>query len=414
MIGAWRAFSLGTVALAGALTCEPADADSTKRIALPGQHDAVVDAISGDGRFIVVRDDTQPGNLFLWDRTTNATKLLLRHGGQGGARITPDGRFVATASQASDLVANDTNGKGDVFRHDRQSGQTRLVSLRNNGAQTFKDSGEPSISADGRFVSFGSFSSDLVPGDTNSVNDVFVRDVQAGTTQRVSVSTPGGQGNKPSNRGILSGDGRFVVFSSASNNLVPTGNDGLDGVFIRDRVAGTTERVVNRFEGRQLRRAIGLGVSKNGRLVLLEAVDPSRQEPPPSNTLPDLFVWDRQTSVMERINVNNSGVPSDARVFEGGAKITPSGRFVVFGSGAGNLVPGDTKSPSVFVRDRLRQKTERANLSHDGFERDAVGQVISGDGRYVAFNSSSDQLVPDDNNNRQDVFLRDLGPPPPP
>ena len=126
--------------------------------------------------------------------------------------ISADGRFVAFSSDATNLVPGDTNGTADVFVRDRQTGTTRRVSVGSGGAQGNGLSVDPAISADGRFVAFASDATNLVPGDTNGADDVFVRDRQTGTTRRVSVGSGGAQGDRVSFDPAISADGRFVAF----------------------------------------------------------------------------------------------------------------------------------------------------------------------------------------------------------
>jgi Tol biopolymer transport system component len=128
--------------------------------------------------------------------------------------LSADGRFVAFGSEASTLVPDDTNGGSDVFVHDRQTGRTTRVSVGPNGRQSNNGSYQPALSAGGRVVAFTSLASNLVPGDTNDAPDVFVRDRQTGTTRRVSVSSGGAQGNAYSYTPSISADGRFVAFAS--------------------------------------------------------------------------------------------------------------------------------------------------------------------------------------------------------
>jgi hypothetical protein len=143
----------------------------------------------------------------------------------GSRPLSADGRFVAFDSFATNLVPGDTNNRRDVFVRDRQGGTTRRVSLGSGGAQGNGDSVLPSISAGGRFVAFISGATNLVPGDTNGFIDVFVRDRQAGTTERVSLGPDGVQGN--------GGDSRFVAFTSGATNLVPGDTNGVEDVFVR-------------------------------------------------------------------------------------------------------------------------------------------------------------------------------------
>src|SRR5438093_763515 len=165
-----------------------------------------------------------------------------------GSALSADGRFVAFDSAATDLVAGDTNGVSDVFVHDRQTGTTERVSVASDGAQGNNASSYPALSADGRFVAFDSDATNLVAGDTNGTTDVFVHDRQTGTTERVSVASGGGtQGNGKSGGFFafpaLSADGRFVAFQSDATNLVAGDTNGTTDVFVHDRPTATTERV---------------------------------------------------------------------------------------------------------------------------------------------------------------------------
>jgi subtilase family serine protease len=142
---------------------------------------------------------------------------------------------VAFESYASNLVPDDTTGTRDVFVHDRQTGATELVSVDSSGNQGNGDSEVRAISGDGRYVAFLSFASNLVPGDTNGFIDVFVHDRQTGQTTRVSVDSSGNQGNGDSYEPKISADGRYVTFDSLASNLVPDDTNGKYDVFVRDR-----------------------------------------------------------------------------------------------------------------------------------------------------------------------------------
>jgi Tol biopolymer transport system component len=254
-------------------------------------------------------------------------------------------------SLANNLVPNDTNSTWDVFVRDRTNGVTELVSVSTGGAQGNLQSYYPSISADGRFVAFESEATNLVPGDSNHAGDVFVRDLQAGTTERVSISTGGLEGNSGSYGESISSDGRFVAFASYATNLVPGDTNGTWDVFVRDRRLGTTERISLATGG-----AEGADVS-----------------------------W----------------FPS----------ISADGRFVAFASVAHNLVPGGTLGMNIFVRDRVNGTTEIVSVTTQGGQShygglDDLGS-ISSDGRYVVFNSYNRDLVHGDSNGCSDIFLHD-------
>src|SRR5437867_6951292 len=161
--------------------------------------------------------------------------------------ISADGRVVAFVSSAWNLVPADTNGAYsgdyDVFVYDRQTGTTERVSVASDGTQGNSSSYSPALSADGRFVAVASYATNLVPGDTNAAPDVFVHDRQTGTTERVSVASDVTQGNNGSENPSLSADGRFVAFQSWATNLVPGDTNAAPDVFVHDRQTGTTERV---------------------------------------------------------------------------------------------------------------------------------------------------------------------------
>lgn len=218
-------------------------------------------SISADGRFVAflsVATNLVPGgasglgDVFIRDRQNGTTMLVSAHCTGGGfctaansyslaPAISADGRFVAFRSYASNLVSGDTNNHPDVFVFDRTTHAIQRVSL-GIGSQANGDSYEPQISADGRFVTFASFASNLVPGDSNGKTDVFIFDRQTTTTKRVSVITGGGQANDHSNYGTISTDGRFAAFESDATNLVTGDTNHRGDVFIRDRVLGLTTR----------------------------------------------------------------------------------------------------------------------------------------------------------------------------
>src|SRR5215813_8861590 len=165
------------------------------------------------------------------------------NGPSSAAAISADGRFVAFESNATNLVPGDTNGLTDIFVNDHGAGGTIRASVDSLGRQANGPSFNPAISADGRFVAFESDATNLVAGDTNGKRDVFVHDVTAGTTVRVSVDSLGRQSNGPSFNPAITGDGRFVAFESDATNLAPGDTNRFRDIFVRDRQSGTTTRV---------------------------------------------------------------------------------------------------------------------------------------------------------------------------
>jgi Tol biopolymer transport system component len=156
--------------------------------------------------------------------------------------ISADGRFVAFASVASNLVAGDTNGASDIFVHGLVSRETTRVSVDSGGAQADGVSSRPAVSGDGRFIAFQSAASNLVAGDTNGATDIFVHDRESGETTRVSVANDGGQANASSFEPGINADGRFVTFFSPASNLVEGDTNNTYDAFVHDRVSGATIR----------------------------------------------------------------------------------------------------------------------------------------------------------------------------
>jgi len=158
--------------------------------------------------------------------------------------ISADGRYIAFESDASNLVAGDTNKATDVFVQDRRTGSTSRVSISSNGGQANGSAAAPAVSADGRYVTFSSTASNLTPGHTDQSWDVFVRDLRTSTTTWVSTSTLGTEGDSPvgSLMSVISADGRYVSFMSTAGNLVSGDTNGVEDVFVRDLRTGITTR----------------------------------------------------------------------------------------------------------------------------------------------------------------------------
>ncbi|GIU84056.1 MAG: hypothetical protein KatS3mg008_0831 [Acidimicrobiales bacterium] len=383
-------------------------------------------SVSGDGRFVaftsyasdlVPGDTNGTGDVFVRDVVSGVTSLVSvdRFGGPANGdsyepMISPDGRFVAFTSYASDLVPGDTNGTGDVFVRDVVSGVTSLVSVDRFGGQADGSSFKPALSADGRFVAFYSAASDLVPGDTNGAQDVFVRDVVSGVTSLVSVDRFGGPADANSDRAFVSADGRFVAFESYASDLVSGDTNGVRDVFVRDVVSGVTSLVsVDRFGGPADQTSFGASVSADGRFVAFVSYA-SDLVPGDTNGAPDVFVRDVVSGVTSLVSVDRFGGPADGESF--GASVSADGRFVAFRSSASDLVEGDTNGViDVFVRDVVSGVTSLVSVDRFGGPSNAssfTGSDISADGRFVAFTSEATDLVPEDANGFGDVFVRHL------
>ena len=354
-------------------------------------------------------------DVFVKDRVTGLTVIVSvdSAGAQGDSgslapTISADGRYVAFESLASNLVPGDSNATWDVFVHAIETGTTVRASVASSGAEANQGSRLAALSADGRFVAFESDASNLVRGDANGVRDVFVHDLATGTTERVSVDASGASA-QPS----VSGDGRFVAYRSSAANLVPGDTNGVDDVFVFDRVLRQTTRASVAWGGAQVGAASRMpSISSDGRYVAFES-DASDVVPGDANGASDVFVHDLVTGATERVSLASSGVegngPSTKQCVP---QISTDGRFVAFDSAASNLVPGDTNNATdCFVHDRFTGATERVNVAATGVQAGgARSAALSSDGRFVAFESLAANLVAGDNNNAFDVFLRDRGP----
>ncbi|MEW6746093.1 MAG: calcium-binding protein [Planctomycetota bacterium] len=302
--------------------------------------------------------------------------------------ISGDGRYITFDSGASNLVPGDTNGAADVFVHDRLTGETRRASVDSWGGQGDHASSCPAISADGRCVAFSSYATNLVPGDGNGQHDVFVHDLESGETSLVSVDSNGMQADRASVRPTISADGRYVAFSSYATNLVPGDTNYCCDAFVHDRMTGETIRVSVSSSGQQGDLDTGIfyaSISGDGRYVAFPSLATNLVSGD-TNGRSDIFVHDLQTHETTRVSVSSSGAEADQGSTS--TSISGDGRHVAFASGATNLVPGDTNDwTDVFVHDRLTGQTTRASLSWTGTETDhsATQPAISADGRYVTF-----------------------------
>jgi Tol biopolymer transport system component len=327
--------------------------------------------------------------------------------------VSARGRFVAFESDASNLVAGDNNGATDVFVRDRQAGTTRRVSVSTGGVEGNALSFEAAISASGRFAAFTSEASNLVSDGTTGVEDpdVFAHDLETGATERVSVSSGGVDGNAGSFDPALSATGRFVAFTSSATNLVPGDNNGLADVFVRDRQTGGTRRVSLGPGDAQILGGENTGepaISADGRVVAF-ASDATDLVRRDTNGAFDVFVRDLERGTTRRVSVGQNGAQGDGP--SQGPAVSADGRVVAFFSDATNLVPGDNNGlVDVFVRDHLEGTTRRASDVRGDAEADDQSRdpAVSADGRVVAFGSAATNLVPGDTNGAFDVFVRRL------
>jgi Tol biopolymer transport system component len=328
--------------------------------------------------------------------------------------ISADGRTVAFVSDATDLVTGDTNKAGDVFLHDMATGATTRVSVGRLGEQADSDSFQAVISADGQHVAYQSYADNLVWQDTNGLHDIFEYDVADQRTTRVSIDSNGQQGNGISWLPSISADGRYVAFSSSASNIALFADTNhADDVFVHDRLSGRTDRISVDVNGVQGNSASRYGViSADGRFVVFNSYA-SNLVPGDTNNRSDLFVWDRQRFTMTRIDVApDGGQLAGGTSSDVWPSISADGRYIAYESGADDLVAGDVNHVwDVFRWDRVTSTTSLVSVGSDGVQGDNYSQQpsLSADGQTVAFMSYAGNFVAGTSRYSANVYVRDLG-----
>ena len=306
---------------------------------------------------LVPDDLNDRGDIFVRDRQTRQTTLVSvatdstqGNGDSYWPSISANGRYTAFHSLANTLVPGDTNNYLDVFIHDSMTGETTRVSVASDGTQGDSASWMPSISDDGRYVAFASWATNFASVDPVFSN-IYLHDRDTGQTELVSVNSEGAQANEWSSRPSISGDGRFITFQSEASNLINGDtNDSMD-VFVHDIQSGLTSRVSVATDGTQANSTSGIpSISADGRYVALFS-DASNLVSRDTNGIADIFLHDRQTTQTELISLSSN----DNQGNNGGwvPDISAEGRYVVFDSSSTNLVCGDSNDfQDIFVRDR--------------------------------------------------------------
>lgn len=399
--------------------------------------------LSGDGRVVVFNStagNLVPGDtngkrdIFIHDRATGEVSLVSRgvagvpaDGDSPLGAISEDGNLIAYHSFATNLVNGDVNGNGDVFVLDRRTHLTSRVSVKTvtgeEGSCDVPPAGsldctsfDPHLSHDGNLVVFGSTFSNLVSGDTNAQSDIFVHDQSTKVTERVSVGPAGVESDGFSGNPGISADGRYVVFESKGTTLIGAGQDtnGFSDIFVHDRATGVTTRVsvgVGSVQGND--HSFTPSISRDGRIVAFWSLA-NNLVANDTNGVADVFVvdWQSPSSTVRRVSVDRTGVEGngESRV----PMLSRDGRFVVYESEAANLIgPGlDTNGQTdIFVVDTepgAVNPVRRVSVNGDGAE--AVGgasffAAISADARFVSYTSHATNLVSNDLIGVADVFV---------
>jgi len=371
---------------------------------------------------LVPNDTNSQDDIYVHDSLTKETTLVSvtedgtqAGGGSARASISANGRYVVFYSYADTLVTNDTNGVGDIFARDLVTHTTTRVNVASDGTEANSASGldnPAQLSADGRYVAFDSFATNLVTNDTNDRQDVFVHDQTTGSTTRASVGNGGVEANSVGGGSMapaLSADGGFVAFSSDSTNLSAGDTNNTTDIFVRDRLNDTTARVSIASDGTQSDgQSVRPTISGDGRYVAFEGWG-GHLVSNDTNNAPDIFVRDRSNGTTARVSVAQHGAQANGQSWY--ASISGDGRFVAFQSVATNLDrlgDGDVNGTfDVFVKDQRKGKVTRENLTPQGDPSNGFGvhPSLNANGQYVVFVGGGD-LAPGDTNNLPDVYIR--------
>jgi len=395
-------------------------------------------SISGNGRYVayysgatnlVSGDNNGATDIFLYDTVTkNNTRVSVDSNGNQALNssylpsISGDGRYVAYQSDATNLVAGDSNTKSDIFVYDTVTKNNTRVSVHSNGNQATGDSESAAISGDGRYIAYTSEATNLVAGDTNGVRDIFLYDTVTKNTSRLSVDSNGNQAIDDyyiygSDSPSISADGRYVAYSSFATNLVEGDTNNHRDIFVYDTVTKTNTRVSVDSNGNQASGAfygsVAPSISSDGRYLAYQS-DATNLVAGDTNDYTDIFVYDTVTKTNTRVSVDSNGNQGNNLSFS--PSISSNGRYVAYQSYSTNLVRGDNNTFSdIFVFDTVTKKTSRVSVDSQGNPAYALtytpfgsaSPAISGDGKYVTYESYATNLVPGDTNNATDIFVSD-------
>lgn len=332
--------------------------------------------------------------------------------GSGAGIISSDGNFIVFTSEATNLVPDDTNGVGDVFVYDINNETLERVSVDNDGNEIDGDSGYPDISGDGRYVVFYSTADGLVPEDNNGGEDVFLYDRQTGTLELISKGMDGNSSNGNSFGAAISEDARYITFISSADNItadvIPTLQLTL---FLYDRQTDTFKVITKNTDGDVGEGSTEIpGISNNGQYVVFRS-SASDLVDNDTNGTDDVFVYDITTEEITLVSKNNNGIQANAASYINSVDaVNDSGR-VIYSSVATNLVAGDTNGVTdVFVYDINEDTTQLVSLSTEEElgDSDSSSIDISPDGRYASFSSQSTFSSDDNTTGFEDIFIRDL------
>lgn len=382
-------------------------------------------SISSDGRYItyassstnlVAGDTNFADDIFLYDTVTEITKRISvdSGGNQGNSwsyepSISGDGRYVTYASDADNLVAGDTNVTTDVFLYDTVTEITIRVSVDSFGNEADGYSNIPNISSNGEYITYGSDATNLVPGDTNFTADIFLYYIDTQETARISVDSGGTEGNGYSFYSAISGDNRYTVYQSDADNLVAGDTNIATDIFLYDLVNETTTRVSLDSGGGQTNgSSLYPSISSDGRYIAYqsEANDIVAGD---SNLSQDIFLFDNMSQTTTLVSKDSNGIISNN--YSENPVVSGDGKYVAYTSYGDNLVSNDTNTTyDVFAFEVDTAKTFRVSVDSDRNQGDngSAGPAINDDGKYIVYQSDAANLVTADSNGATDIFLASM------
>jgi Tol biopolymer transport system component len=337
--------------------------------------------------------------------------------------ISGDGRYIAFATNATNLVVGDTNGSRDVYLRDTQTGTTTLISKATNGTIGDSTSSMPSMTPDGRYIAFESFANNFGGGAVNKA-DVFVHDRDTGTTSLVSKASNGNAGLDGSHHPSISADGTRIAFYSYADNFSAVDENTVPNTFVHDTDT-TATTLASRSTGGTAGdgESVNPAISANGEVVAFQSMaDNLVSGSPDTDGIVDVFAHNLEDDTTVYVSKATDGTPGSGD--SGGESYNPSisgdGRYVAFASRADTLAPDDALLLSdVFVHDLDTAATTHVSKASDGTPGTgppfgSFNPSISTDGRYVAFDTTFTNLsdadadgLDVDSNEVADVFVHD-------
>jgi hypothetical protein len=374
--------------------------------------------VSADGSFVTLNtrssnitpyDTYNNRDVYLLNRTSSSVQLVSGHTPSSNdssgdiVSLSADGRYVAFSSKATNLIADDNNSKRDIFVKDRRTGFIERVSISSSGDEGSSDSDNPSISDDGRFVVFESFSA-FISADTNAKIDIYLHDRLNHITQIIS-KNGATESNGHSTRASISATGRYVVFKSEADNLVSGDSNNKTDVFIKDLITDSIERVSVASDDSEANGAVNMSatVSADGRYVAFRSNSTSLSSVD-LNGKPNIFLRDRTAHKTTCISVPYDGTLIDGYTYN--PTISDDGSVIVFEARATNLVPDDTNGHNdIFVYSLATQQIKR--VTDNSNDEHSYGTSMSADGRFISYRSGATGIVTDDSNGEYDAFIYD-------